>query len=293
MKKNLQAYGFLTPFFIFVTILYILPAILTVAMSFSSLDSSFVWKFNGITNYLRIMKDPNTIIIIKNTFIFLLVSIVLTITLNLFLAITTTYFIKSEKISSIFKAMLMIPMITPAVVYSVLWIWLLDASSNGFVNGIYTKMFNAEPINWIAENPMVIVITATLLVSIAYGTIIFSSAIKSIPENQFKAARIDGANDFEIIKSIILPNLKFHISFITIWEMLGLLTNYTTILLITNGGPGYQTEVWALSAYHKAFIDGNYGYGAAISVVLIVLVVILLIVMNLITKRDKDGVTDE
>ncbi len=293
LKKNLQAYGFLTPFLLFVTILYILPAILTVIMSFTSLDTGFVWEINGFNNYIKIFKDPNTMVIIKNTIIFVSVSIVITITLDLFLAIMTTYFIKSEKLGSFFKAILMIPMITPAVVYSVLWIWILDAGENGFLNRFYAQLFGGDPVNWIATNPMLVVIIATILVSIAYGTIVFSSAVKSIPENQFKAAKIDGASDFEIVKSIILPNLKFHIQFIALWETLGLLTNYTTILLITNGGPGNQSEVWALSAYHKAFIDGNYGYGAAISVMLIIVVVILLIFINLLANRNKAGEVHE
>lgn len=107
--------------------------------------------------------------------------------------------------------------------------------------------------NWIAKYPFQIILFATVMVSFAYGTTIFSSAIKSIPENQFKAARVDGASEWEIVKSIILPNIRYHIQFITLWETLGLLTNYVTIMLITDGGPGIKTEVWALSAYHKAF----------------------------------------
>ena len=101
----------------------------------------------------------------------------------------------------------------------------------------------ASPINWIAQYPMQVVIFAKLLTSIAYGTIIFSSAIKAIPENQFKAARVDGAKEWEIVKAIILPNLRFHIMFIALWDTLGLLTDYVNIMLITDGGPGKASEV--------------------------------------------------
>ena len=116
--------------------------------------------------------------------------------------------------------------------------------------GVYA-LGGSEPLNWIAQYPFVIIIAATLLTSIAYGTTVFSSAVKSIPENQFRAARVDGAGEWEIVRNIILPNLRFHITFIALWETLGLLTNYVTIMLITNGGPGVQTEVWALSAYTR------------------------------------------
>lgn len=287
-RKNGQAYLFLTPFLILVSIFYVIPAVLTVVMSFTSLDSSFVWKFNDFKNFKKIFLDPNTLTIVKNTTIFVVAAIAFTVVLDLVFAILTTYFIKTDKYSSLFKSILMIPMITPAVVYSVLWIWLLEASEDGVVNKLYLSFGGTQALNWIAKYPMQIVLIATIMTSIAYGTTIFSGAIKSIPENQFKAAYIDGAGEWEIIKSIILPNIRYHIQFIALWETLGLLTNYVTILLITNGGPGIKTEVWALSAYHKAFTDQQYGYGAAISLVLILVVLILMILINKVMQKQNE-----
>lgn len=285
--KNGQAYAFLSPFLILVSIFYVLPAIITIAMAFTSLDASFVWKFVGLKNFKRIFMDPNTVTIIKNTLGFVLIAISATVVIDLFFAIMTTYFIKNEKVSSILKAMLMIPMITPAVVYSVLWIWLLEASDSGVVNKLYTMVTGNEAVNWIARYPFAIILIATVLVSFAYGTTIFSSAIKSIPDNQFKAAKVDGASEWEIVTGIILPNIKFHIQFIALWETLGLLTNYVTIMLITDGGPGIKTEVWALSAYHKAFRDQQYGYGAAISIVLIIVVMFIMLLVNKLLNRQN------
>lgn len=292
-RKNLQAYTFLSPFLILVSVLYVVPAILTVMMAFTSLDSSFVWEFNGLDNFVRMAKDPNTLVILGNTVFYVVITIVITIALDLFFAIMTTYFIKREGVSQFFKGVLMIPMITPAVVYSVLWIWMLDASESGLFNQFYMAFTGNKPLNWVANNPFLVVICATLLTTIAYGTTVFSSALKSIPENQFKAARVDGANDLSIIFSIIIPNLRYHIVFITLWETLGLLTNYVTIMLITNGGPGIRSEVWALSAYHKAFVDHQYGYGSAISLVLIVVVMGLMILSSQITKSQKRGSISE
>ncbi len=285
-KNNLQAYAFLTPFLVLVTLLYILPAILTVVMAFTGLDKTFEWSFVGIKNFRRVFLDPNTPTIIVNTLIYVGVCITGTLIIDLFFAIMTTYFIKSERSSSLFKGILMIPMITPAVVYSVLWVWLLSSTADGFLNKLLMGLTGTDtPVNWIAKYPMQVVICAKLLTSIAYGTIIFSSAIKSIPENQFKAARVDGAREWEIVKSIILPNLRFHVMFIALWETLGLLTDYVTILLITDGGPGKASETWALSAYHKAFIDGKYGYGAAISLILILVVLVLMIAISIVNAR--------
>lgn len=285
-KNNVQAYAFLTPFLILVTVLYILPAILTIVMAFTDLDKTFIWKMAGLKNFQRIFRDPNTLTILKNTVVYVGVCISATLLIDLMFATLTTHFIKTERVSSFFKGVLMVPMITPAVVYSVLWIWLLASTGDGVLNQIFMGITgSSSPVNWIAKYPMQVVIMAKLMTSIAYGTTIFSSAIKSIPENQFKAARVDGAKEWEIVKSIILPNLRFHIVFIALWETLGLLTDYTTILLITDGGPGVASEVWALSAYHKAFINGKYGYGAAISLMLILVVLVLMVAISIINAR--------
>jgi inositol-phosphate transport system permease protein len=288
MQNKKTPYLFITPFTILVTLFYIVPAIFTIAMAFTNLNATFVWKWYGLNNFRKILIDPNTSLIIKNTIVYVGFTILITLFLDLLFAILTTYFIKNQNVASFFKSMLMIPMITPSVVYGVLWIWLLDASKRGVVNQVYMNLSGAaEPVNWIVQYPMQIVIAATVLTSIAFGTINFSSAIKSIPEDQFKAARVDGASEWEIIKSIILPNIRYHISFIALWETLGYLTNYVTILLITDGGPSKRSEVWALSAYHKAFVDQQYGYGAAISLVLIIIVLIIMtIISNIMQRRE-------
>lgn len=287
LKRNIEGYAFLSPFIILVTTLYILPAILTIIMAFTSLNSSFIWNFVGLANFAKILKDPNTGTIVQNTIVYIVITIAITIVLQLFFATMTTYFIRNEKVGNFFKSMLMIPMITPTVVYSVLWLWLFDSSENGVLNQWYMSLTGNDPINWIATYPFEIVIFVQILTSIAYGTTIYSSAIKSIPENQFKAARVDGAGEWEIFKHIILSNLKPHILFIALWETLGLLTNYIAILLITDGGPGVKTEVWALSAYHKAFGNLQYGYGAAISLVLIIVVALLMLIIGLVSRRMK------
>lgn len=290
-NKNLQAYSFLSPFIVLVSIFYIAPALLTIVMSFTSLDAAFIWEYAGFSNYKRIFMDPTTLTIVKNTVLYIGVSIAIVLVLDLFIAIMTTYFIKSDGWASLFKSIIMIPMITPSVVYSVLWIWFLDASENGFINSLLHSIDNSfTPINWIAEYPFLVIVIVQVMVSLAYGSIIFSSAIRSIPENLFKVARVDGAGEIEIIKTIILPNISGHIKFIAMWETLGLMTNYINILLITNGGPLIRTEVWALNAYHKAFINQHYGYGAALSVMLILVVFMMMLLFSFLSRISRKEV---
>ena len=156
-------------------------------------------------------------------------------------AILTTHFIKTERISSFFKGVLMIPMITPAVVYSVLWIWLLGSTSGGALNRIY--MFVSDgPDNF----PFLCPVYPRSL------ELILRDGVDGAGKNRGSISNADGAKEWEVVRSIILPNLRFHIMFIALWETLGLLTDYTTIrvtqavnsTVLAKEGPIAGTVYW-------------------------------------------------
>ena len=104
----------------------------------------------------------------------------------------------------------------------------------------------------------------------SFGMIIFTSAIRSIPEHLFYAARADGAGGLAIIRHITLPAIRWQLSFVTIYQALSLLVSFEYIWLITNGGPFFDTTVYALYVYRRAFENGQYAYGAALSLGLVV-----------------------
>lgn len=135
------------------------------------------------------------------------------------------------------------------------------------------------PVKWLSAHPMTAVILANGLIGVSFGMIIFSSAIKSIPKNLFHAANVDGASQWSIIKDIIIPAVRWPLMFVTIWQFLSLFTSYEYILLLTDGGPLFGSEVLALYSYHKAFQNFEYGYGSAISLILVLIALIFSLIM--------------
>ena len=101
--------------------------------------------------------------------------------------------------------------------------------------------------------------------------IIFTSAIRSIPEHLFHAARADGAGALATVWHVTLPAIRWPLSFITVYQTLSLLVSFEYIWLITDGGPFYDTTVYALYVYKRAFENGQYGYGAALALVLVLI----------------------
>ncbi len=272
---------FLLPSFALIAVFYLLPVLLTLLISFTDMDYSFQWNWVGLKNYVQMVSDPiagkvfnNTLLYVFSTLTFFNVGAALVISL------ITVHI--PERIGQGYRALWLLPRITPSTVYALLWLWAVRQDPTALFNWIL-GFFGMEPINWLHKYPWPIVILVNGFVGASFGMIIFTAALKSIPVDYIRAARVDGASTLQIIRHIELPLIKWPLMFVTAYQTLSLLTSYEYILLVTNGGPGYYTtEVWALYSYHLAFAQYGgivkFGYGAALATVLVILGLILSIV---------------
>ncbi|GMB09737.1 carbohydrate ABC transporter membrane protein 1 (CUT1 family) [Thermolongibacillus altinsuensis] len=263
----------LGPFIILISLFYFLPVVLIAILAFTSMDSAMRWDFNGLANFQKLVTDPNIGVVVKNTIIYVGFTLLFNVFFGLALGILTTYFIQKESVGLFFRTIWMLPRISPPVVYTLLLLWFFDPSEYGVLNSL-RALFNMPPDKWLTTHPMTAVILANGLIGASFGMIIFSSAIKSIPKDLFYAASVDGASQWSVIKDIIIPAVRWPLMFVTLWQFLSLLTSYEYILLLTNGGPLFESEVLALYSYHKAFQNFEFGYGSAISLVLVLIALI-------------------
>jgi inositol-phosphate transport system permease protein len=242
---------------------------------------SFKWTFVGLENFKNIPRDPIIPQIIRNTFIYVFFTLaVFNVGMAILLSLLTTSI--SDKWGGFFRTLWMLPRITPSVVYGLLWLWIFDPSKNGLLNVILST-FGMPPQDVFHHNPMLLIVFANGFVGASMGMMIFSAAIKAIPVEYYRAAMVDGVGWFTIVRKITLPLIRWHLLFITAYETLSLFTSYQYILIITNGGPVNRTNVWALYTYQTAFSDFKFGYGAALSLVLVAVGIIagLLYIRNI------------
>lgn len=270
LMQSLRSAPFIAPFIILVFLFYLVPVLLTAVLSGTGMDFTMRFNFVGLKNFTRILSDSVLPQILHNTLVYVFFTCLLNVGFGFILALLTTYFIKNENIGLFFRTLWLLPRMTPPVIYALLWLWFLDPTEKGMLN-VIVGAFGRPPQNWILNNPMPTVILANGLIGVSLGMVIFSSAIKSIPDELYKAAMIDGAGDFKIIRHIILPLVKWPLMFLTVWQILSLITSYEYIMLITDGGPLFNSEVLSLYSYHKAFSNLEFGYGAALAVILVLI----------------------
>ncbi len=229
-------------------------------------NTSWRWTTD---NYVELLASDFTFKILANTAFYVFFTLLFNVGFALVLALATFYMPSGQ--SKFFRAVWLIPRISPSVIYVMLWKWFTFDS--GFMS-YFLGSLGVEPENWLNEFPWTFVIIVNGFVGASMGMIIFASAVLAIPADVLRAAEVDGAYPMQQVRRIILPLMAWPILFITSYQTLSLLTSFEYILLLTDGGPGFfTTETWALNAYHTALSNyfGNlrYGFGATLAVVLV------------------------
>ncbi len=262
---------FLGPAIVLLFLFFIAPVIVDVAVAFTDMGRTL--KITGLTtaNFERMVtRDPRLASTLALTLIYVLGTLaVFNVTFGLVLALVTTAV--PDRVGSFFRAVWLLPRMSPSVVYALLWTWVVDPTGRGLLNQVVHGALGLEPIDLISNHALLLIIIANGFIGASMGMIIFTSAIRAIPEHLFFAARADGAGPLAIAWHITLPAIRWPLSFITVYQTLSLLVSFEYIWLITNGGPFYDTTVYALYVYKRAFENGQYAYGAALSLVLVMI----------------------
>jgi inositol-phosphate transport system permease protein len=230
--------------------------------------TGWVWT---TSNFELLLELPSTLRFAANSAFYVVCTLAFNISFGLFLAISTFYL--PGRLANTYRAIWFLPRILPPVLYVLMWNWF--TWDNGFIATV-TGWFGVAPQNWMLQTTTRAWTTVILIngfVGASLGMILFSSAIKAIPTSMLYASEVDGANRWQQVRHIILPQMRWPILFMTSYQTLSLLTSFEYILLATDGGPGRATEVWALAAYHTALNNygGNlqYGLGAAYALALV------------------------
>ena len=283
LRASSTALLFLLPALLLAVTFFVVPVLITLWISLTDMSTATFSNpaFVGIENYRRMLRSNALGKIIGNTLFYVGATLaIFNVGMALVVALITTHL--PRRSGALFRAIWLLPRITPSVVYIMIWKYLAADAPFGVFNQVLQPLGMA-PQNWVIAAPWTMVILVNGFIGASFGMIIFTSAIESIPVSYLHASRVDGATALQTIWYIILPLLRWPLLFVLTYQTLSLLTSFEQILLLTDGGPGYfTTETWALHAYHRAlsnyFGNVNFGFGAALAAVLVLIGVLLAVV---------------
>lgn len=285
MKRNYPAYLFLAPKAILFLFFVAFPVVWAFVVAFQKynvlLDSRWVW----FDNFIRITQSGIYPIALKNTLKYTLVSVPGNVLLALILA--TAIYPLSARAQTFFRAAFYLPGVISAVVVAMVWRWLY--SQNGLFNGMLAT-FGFDPVPWLTSSAwsMWSIILMSLLTPPGGGIIYYLAAMGAIPKDLYEAADIDGATGLQKWWKITLPLLKPTTFYLTILATIASFQVFTSVLILTNGGPGHSSRTLVTLIYDTAFRDADFGYASAQGVVLFLMIMVVAVFQYRFLKGDED-----
>ncbi|MCC6612275.1 MAG: sugar ABC transporter permease [Anaerolineae bacterium] len=234
-------------------------------------------KFIGLDNYQAILRDPVFFQALKNTFLFMFVTILTQMVLGLTIAVL----LRSQvRLKSIYKIIFFVPVVLASAVVSYIFRQILNANG-GELNAALTAMgleSLAHP--WLADPATALLALAAINIWqwTGFSFMMYFAALTVIDEHLYEAARIDGANFWQRVFYVTIPLLRpTHFSLI-ILGMIGTLKTFDIVYLTTNGGPGRSTEMLSTYIFKRGILEFDAGYSAALSIILLLIALVLTVV---------------
>ncbi|BAO06580.1 MULTISPECIES: carbohydrate ABC transporter permease [Enterococcus] len=274
-KNTLIAWSFIAPNFIGFLIFTLVPVVFSLILAFMKWDSFSTPEFVGLQNFTRMLSDDTFWLSLKNTFLYTIGVVPLTLVCSLGLAILLNQKIKGVKF---FRTAFFFPYVTSLVAIAVVWSMLFHPTM-GPINQ-FLRVVIENPPGWLSSSDWAL--TAIIIVSVwrgmGYYMILYLAGLQGISKELYEAAAMDGANKWKQFIHITVPALRPTTFFVTIMLVINCFKIFDLVQVMTDGGPGRATNVLVYQVYSEAFVKFNFGYASAIAMVLFVIVLVITVI---------------
>lgn len=286
-KNGVAGYLFFLPGFLFFSVFILYPLIRNFIYSFYDFRLSDLnhLEFIGLGNYVNVFSDPVFWISLKNIVIYGLISVPGQMIIGFFVAYALH---RNGFGTKTFRVLYFLPVITSWVVASLIFKFVF--TDQGYLNYfIMDKLHLTDTtVHWLSDPNKALIVVGLLGIwkGIGWVMVIYMAALQGVPVDQYEAASLDGCNTWNKIRYITLPAIRSTTFFIQMMLIIGAFNVFTSIYLITDGGPLHQTEVMLTRMYQKAFTEYDLGYASALSYVFAIIIAILTFIQFRLNKVD-------
>ena len=294
MKKNglrkAEPYLWILPSIILMGIFILIPIISVFQMSMSDVSKAGKIKgFNGIGNFIKVVKSPAFAIVLKNTIVWTVAVVVLSTVLGFVLALILNNNFKGRKIA---RAIVVFPWATALIIQSVIWKYIINADYGALNALLYKLGIIKSYVNWTATPGQFFAweCFVGILVTIPFVTFCVLSGLQSIDTTYYEAATVDGANYWQKLFKITLPLVRSSLTVSTVLNIIYVFNSFPIIWTMTKGDPANHTDTLVTYLYKLAFYNGKQGEASAVSVIgfLILLVCASVYMVYTLRKGDAD-----
>lgn len=270
LKANAFSYIIVSAAFLHFAVFKIIPFVSSFVLSFLKYKFNGSSEFVGLANWVEMFRDELMWKSLWNTVLFTLYYVFPTMVLGLILALLINSKARGTKI---FRVIYFLPVVTSFVVVAGIWKWIFVSQDNGVINSMLA-FFHIPPQKFLDDTVLVLPVLAALSIFKVAGTVMiyYFGGLKQIPESLYEAAAIDGATGLRRFFSITLPMLRPTTLYVAIMTTIGSFQVFDSAYLLTNGGPNYASNTIVYYIYQKAFVNMDFGYASALSIVLFIII---------------------
>lgn len=267
IKQNISQYFYILPPLIIIVIFIIIPIFYAVDLSFYSVHLiKPVVKFIGLENYRKILDDSVFWEIFFNSMRWIGFGTLGTLLIGLGIGL----FLNLEfRLNSLVRGLIFIPWIMPEVCVAFAWRWILN-SEMGAVNEIL-KVFKIIPryIAWLANPDIVLYVCLFVAIWRIYPFIalMILATLHGIPPELYEAGAVDGVNFWQRFYYLTLPQLKYVLTIGALLTIIWLMNSFTTVFIMTEGGPRHSSEILSVLIYKTAFQAYRLSRASALSMI--------------------------
>lgn len=237
-------------------------------------------NFVGLDNYLAVVTERAMLEAFRNNFFWMIFGTFFSVAIGLAIAVLAD----RSKFERVAKSLIFLPMAISFVGAGIIWNFIyevkpIDSPQIGLLNALVVAT-GGEPHAWVAWteiNPLnnFFLILIVVWLQTGFAMVLFSAALKGIPSELIEAARVDGANEWQIFFRVMIPYIQGTIITVTTTIIIFTLKIFDVVMVMTGGQFG--TEVIATQFYRQFFSNRNFGYGSAIAIILLIAVIPVMI----------------
>jgi multiple sugar transport system permease protein len=235
-------------------------------------------QFVGLRNYIKLWRDSDFLMSLRNTFNFTFWSLLAKFIVGLSIALILN---SRLPFRSILTGLMLLPWIAPEVVTALAFRSIYDPIFGGLNPILQGLGIIDRPRAWLAETHLALpsVIAVNVWKGIPFYTILLLSGLKAIPKELVEAAEVDGANIFQRFRHITLPGLRYVIAVTLLLSFISTFNTFGLIFLMTGGGPGGATRLYSILAYEKAIVGLRPGPGIATAFSMAPLIAVFIVIL--------------
>ncbi len=286
LAQSRLAFLFLLPTFFFILVFSYYPAFSAIYHAFTNWDGMVPATWVGLQNFQSLFTDPEFTTSIANVAKLTAFSMALAVTIPLSVA-RLIMGVKGARWRFAYRLCFILPFVVPQVVLILVWQFIYAGTV--VLNQLLGSMhLNALQQDWLG-NPA-LALYAVMAMGFPYvdgfGLLIYTAGLQAIPAEMREAAAVDGAGSLRIFFAVEIPQIYGQLRLMWVLAIINTVQNFTQILILTQGGPGYSTMVPGVVMYQYAFTNQQFGRASAIGTVLFI-VTLALTILNLRLGRER------